>query len=69
MKIKDKVAVLMGGFSNEREISLRSGEAVLKALKRKNINAIPFDPKFRKLTELVDEQVSKAFIARFIIPR
>jgi D-alanine-D-alanine ligase len=34
-----KVAVAMGGSSAEREISLRSGEAVLAALKRKNIDA------------------------------
>ena len=47
MEAKDfgKVAVLMGGTSNEREISLESGAAVLEALHRKKITALPFDPK------------------------
>ena len=40
-----KVAVLMGGFSSEREISLDSGAAILNALKSKGVNAHAFDPK------------------------
>ena len=60
---KEKVAVLMGGDSNEREISLRSGAAILSALKRNQIDAIPFDPKFRSLTEMVNEKITKVFIA------
>ena len=39
-----KVAVLMGGRSAEREISLMSGEGVLKALQGKGVNAAAFDP-------------------------
>lgn len=42
--IKDKkIAVLMGGNSSEREISLKSGKAVLKALKSKGFNAVAID--------------------------
>ena len=40
-----KVAVLLGGPSAEREISLRSGHMVLAALKRKGVDAHAFDPK------------------------
>ncbi|NNM82757.1 MAG: D-alanine--D-alanine ligase [Burkholderiales bacterium] len=47
-----RVAVLMGGKSAEREISLRSGNAVLEALKRKGVDAHAFDPASRSVTEL-----------------
>ncbi len=63
MSNEHKVAVLMGGFSSERDISLRSGQAIWKALRRNNINAVPFDPKFRPLTQLIDEKVTRVFIA------
>ncbi len=39
------MAVLLGGDSSEREISLLSGNAVLAALKRRGVNAHAFDPK------------------------
>ncbi|MBT5150346.1 MAG: D-alanine--D-alanine ligase, partial [Nitrosomonadales bacterium] len=35
-----KVAVLLGGTSNEREISINSGQSVLKSLKRNGVDAI-----------------------------
>ena len=60
---KDRVAVLMGGYSNERDISLRSGHAVLGALRRRNVDVVPFDPKDRPINELVDEKITKVFIA------
>ena len=62
MEAKDfgKVAVLMGGTSNEREISLKSGETVLNALLRKKIAALPFDPKKDNLNEL--KLFDRAFI-------
>ena len=63
MSKEHKVAVLMGGFSSERDISLRSGQAIWKALRRNNINAVPFDPKFRPLTQLIDEKITRVFIA------
>ena len=53
----------MGGYSNERDISLRSGFAVLGALRRKNIDAITFDPRERSINELVDEKITRVFIA------
>ena len=55
-----KVAVLMGGISNEREISLESGSAVLEALRRKNIIAEAIDPKVDDLIQL--KTFSRAFI-------
>jgi D-alanine-D-alanine ligase len=47
-----KVAVLMGGRSAEREISLLSGNAVLTALKRQGVDAHGFDPAERELADL-----------------
>ena len=47
-----KVAVLMGGPSAEREISLMSGNAVLAALRERGVDAHPFDPAERNLFEL-----------------
>lgn len=57
-----KVAVLCGGDSAEREVSLRSGQAVLDALQQQGINAHAFDPAERPLTDLVAEQFERAFI-------
>ena len=45
MNIKPKTAVLMGGISKEREISLKSGKAVLSSLLKSGVNAFSFDPK------------------------
>ncbi len=56
-----KVAVLMGGDSNERTVSLLSGEAVLHALKRLGINAEAFDPSSRDINEI--QSYNRAFIA------
>ncbi len=47
-----RVAVLMGGPSAEREISLISGRAVLEALRAKGVDAHPFDPAERELFEI-----------------
>ena len=44
-----KVAVLMGGRSAEREVSLMSGAGVLKALQAKGVDAHAFDPAKRDL--------------------
>ena len=56
-----KVAVLMGGDSNERAVSLLSGEAVLHALKRLRIDAEAFDPSSRDINEI--QSYNRAFIA------
>ncbi|HVN34648.1 MAG TPA: D-alanine--D-alanine ligase [Casimicrobiaceae bacterium] len=58
-----KVAVLMGGPSAEREISLLSGNAVLKALVEKGVDAHRFDPKERSVFELKREGFERVFIA------
>ncbi len=47
-----KVAVVYGGNSNERAVSLDSGSAVLKALQSQGIDATHFDPKDQDVTEL-----------------
>jgi D-alanine-D-alanine ligase len=58
-----KVAVLMGGRSAERPVSLKSGSMVLAALKKKGVNAHAFDPKERGLDALIAEAFDRAFIA------
>jgi D-alanine-D-alanine ligase len=58
-----KVAVLLGGRSAEREVSLKSGAMVLKALRSKGVDAHPFDPKERGLDALAREKFDRAFIA------
>jgi len=58
-----KVAVLMGGRSAEREISLKSGAMVLDALRKSRVDAHAFDPRDRRLAELVAEKFERAFIA------
>lgn len=55
-----KVAVLLGGKSAEREVSLDSGTAVLEALLRSGVNAEGFDPQERSITELT--AYDRAFI-------
>lgn len=58
-----KVAVLMGGTSAEREISLMSGGGVLAALRSLGVDAIGFDPAERDLSDLKREGVARCFIA------
>ena len=58
-----KVAVLLGGDSSEREISLLSGNAVLKALLRRGVNAQAFDPGLRPIQDLVSARFERAWIA------
>jgi D-alanine-D-alanine ligase len=58
-----KVAVLMGGRSAEREISLMSGNGVLKALRARGVDAHAFDPAERDLFDLRREGFARCFIA------
>jgi D-alanine-D-alanine ligase len=58
-----KVAVLLGGPSSEREISLMSGNAVLAALREKGVDAHAFDPAERDLFELSRDGFARVFIA------
>jgi D-alanine-D-alanine ligase len=58
-----KVAVLMGGASAERDISIMSGTGVLKALQSRGVDAHAFDPAQRDLSELKREGFARCFIA------
>jgi D-alanine-D-alanine ligase len=58
-----KVAVLMGGMSAEREISLMSGNGVLAALRGQGVDAHAFDPAERPLSDLKREGFARCFIA------
>lgn len=57
-----KVAVLMGGTSAEREISLISGRAVLGALQSRGVDAFAFDPAETPLWELRSRAADRAFL-------
>jgi D-alanine-D-alanine ligase len=57
-----KVAVLFGGTSAEREISLRSGNAVLAALRSRGVDAHAFDPAARPLSDLKAEGYARVFL-------
>ncbi|RXZ44458.1 D-alanine--D-alanine ligase [Crenobacter cavernae] len=58
-----KVAVMMGGTSSEREVSLMSGGGVLAALRAKGVDAHAFDPAEKPLSALKDEGFERVFIA------
>jgi len=58
-----KVAVLLGGRSAERDVSLKSGSMVLAALLKRGIDAHPFDPGERGLDALIEERYDRVFIA------
>ncbi len=60
IKAFGKVAVLFGGKSTEREVSLNSGSRVLAALQRQGVDAHAFDPAERRLDELA--AFDRAFI-------
>jgi len=58
-----KVAILMGGTSAEREVSLMSGQGVLQALRSIGVDAHAFDPAERDLAELRRDGFARCFIA------
>ncbi|MBW7859783.1 MAG: D-alanine--D-alanine ligase [Rhodocyclaceae bacterium] len=58
-----KVAVLMGGSSAEREVSLMSGRAVLAALQGAGVDAHGFDPAYEDLHRLKEQGYQRVFIA------
>ena len=58
-----RVAVLFGGYSTEREVSLDSGKAVLAALQSKGINAVGWDPAERTMVEFANAGFARAWIA------
>lgn len=57
-----KVAVMLGGSSAERDVSLSSGNAVLKALVESGVNAHAFDPAEKPITALLTESFDRVFI-------
>lgn len=59
----DKIAVLFGGTSAEREVSLNSGSAVLAGLREAGVDAHPVDPRDTDITQLKNMGFQKAFIA------
>jgi D-alanine-D-alanine ligase len=58
-----KTAVMLGGDSSEREISLLSGNAVLSALKQRGVDAHAFDPKDRPIQALRSEGFDRVWIS------
>jgi D-alanine-D-alanine ligase len=58
-----KVAVLMGGASAERDISLMSGNGVLQALRARGVDAHAFDPAERDVGQLKTDGFARCFIA------
>lgn len=60
---KSRVAVLMGGVSAEREVSLKSGKAILDALLRSGVNAVGIDLTSNAVQQLVQEKFDVAFVA------
>ena len=58
-----KVVVLLGGHSSEREVSLMSGQGVLKALREKGVDAHAFDPAREPVEALLAGGYDRAFIA------
>ncbi len=63
MKRFGKVAVMLGGTSAERSVSLNSGNAVLAALTRQGVDAHAFDPATRSLGDLMADEFDRVFIA------
>ncbi|MBN2655013.1 MAG: D-alanine--D-alanine ligase [Nitrospirae bacterium] len=63
MEKKDKIGVLAGGVSAEREVSLRSGNAVYKALKERGYNVVLIDANNDLCEALRRERVNRVFIA------
>ncbi len=59
---RKKIAVLLGGRSSEREISLKSGNAVLQALRRKGYDAVAIDPADGLIEGIGREKIEAAFI-------
>jgi D-alanine-D-alanine ligase len=62
-KTLGKVAVLFGGSSAEREISIMSGTGVLEALRSRGVDAHAFDPAERELADLKREGFARCFVA------
>ena len=60
---QEKIAVLYGGNSAEREVSLNSGQAIAKALAEAGFDVVLIDTKTVPLTELLTKKINRVFIA------
>ena len=58
-----RIGILMGGISAEREISLRTGQAIHKALRKKNYKAFSIDVTKSLAQTLIRKKIEVAFIA------
>lgn len=58
-----RVAVMLGGNSSEREVSLDSGGAVLQALLRRGVDAVAWDPAERSMQSFADADFDRVWIA------
>ena len=58
-----RVAVMYGGDSSERDVSIDTGEAVLKALKDRGVDAVAWDPAERGVAALMDVGFDRVWIA------
>jgi len=58
-----RVAVMLGGFSSERQVSLDSGNAVLEALQSLSVDAVAWDPAERDIRGLADADIDRVWIA------
>lgn len=62
-KVFKTIAVILGGSSSEREVSLRTGEAIATALESSGHSVVRFDPKSQPLVELLNAKIDAVFIA------
>ncbi len=60
---QEKIAVLYGGNSAEREVSLKSGQAIAKGLEEAGFNVVLIDTKTVPLTDLLSKKIDRVFIA------
>ena len=58
-----KVVVIYGGNSNEREISLESGQSVLSSLKKSGVDVFGWDPNQESIKCILNQDIDRAFIA------
>lgn len=60
---QEKIAVLYGGNSAEREVSLNSGQAIANGLEQAGFDVVLIDTKFVSLTDLLSKKIDRVFIA------
>ena len=58
-----RVAVMYGGHSSEREVSLNTGSAVLAALQARGVNAHGWDPAAKSMTEFISAGFDRVWVA------